>query len=490
MYIHKAKIPVMPTSSILRFCLCSVLSLCLVISISAQRSHRTRTVSTKTETVRKIVYLPLILTEPVDTAGHKNDIVEETDEDALEAGNQNTPDCRETKQVNISDKADSYPYITEDGLRLYFTSNREGGHGRFFISTRKNLSEPFGEPKVLSKHLIDGYYAGTLTADELTMCMVMSGDMYISIRKNRNEEFPIPVKITGTKGEHFFGPSISPDGKEIAVTVTIGEKDRTWLYKRTGTYHVEAPKVLPTPAGAEASPGQFSKDGLSYYLSIETKGTEHLWKYSRATAADDFSNLQELPEQMKGLKCMLQPSLNSDGSVIVFVTSNNNLWDDDEILLVNMVKRNLDLPKPPADVFAGINENILVPEKINAPEIRGYADVIVKEEEISTAIQTSATVQTNASAKNVKPISTGSGVQAKVYPNPFVSSVRIEINSLPENGALFTLYDISGKQMKAERINSSLTNLSLNNLLPGVYSFNITDRKGQIISTGKLVKAE
>jgi len=476
----------MPTSTILRFCLCSVLSLCLVISVSAQRYGRKRVASVKQETINGVSDLSVSVTsKDLIKAGV---ISEESDENSNDKTG--APECRETKQVNISGKADSYPYISEDGLRLYFTSNREGGHGRFFISTRKNLAESFGEPKVLSKHLTDGYYAGTLTADELTMVMVMSGDMYISVRKNLNEEFPKPVKISGTGDKYHFGPSISPDGKQIIVTVTTGEKDKPWVYERTGTYSVGTSKILPDVPVGEAGPGQFSKDGLYYYLSIETNKTEHLWRYSRTSLTGDFSNLEELPEQMKGLRCILQPSLNKDGSVLVFVTAQNNLWDDDEILLVNSVKRNLELPKPPADVFASINENILAPEKINAPEIRDYAGVIVNEEEISAAAQSSASVQTNNAAKNVKPVSLVSLTQAKVYPNPFVTYLRVEISNLPETGALFTLYDISGKQMKTERITSSLTNLSLDNLLPGVYSFNITDRKGHIISTGKLVKAE
>src|SRR6185369_17051813 len=83
------------------------------------------------------------------------------------AGDENAlPICRETTGINKTKVADSYPYITGDGLRLYFTSNREGGHGRFFISTRKSVNDPFVDPKVLSPNLTDGFYAGTLTADE------------------------------------------------------------------------------------------------------------------------------------------------------------------------------------------------------------------------------------------------------------------------------------------------------------------------------------
>lgn len=472
----------MPASTILRFCFCSILCLYFVLASDAQRSGRKRVAPIKQETTNEVSNLSGSVTlKDFIKAGV---ISEESDE------NPGTPECRETKSINISNKADSYPYITEDGLRLYFTSNREGGHGRFFISTRKNLGEPFGEPKVLSKNLTDGYYAGTLTADELTLCMVMSGDMYISVRKNLQDEFSNPVKVAGQSDEYHFGPSISPDGKQIIVTVTTSGKDKPWIYERTGTYSVGASKTLPEVPAGEAGPGQFSKDGLYYYLSIETDKTEHLWRYSRASLAADFSNLEELPEQMKGLRCILQPSLNKDGSVLVFVTAENNLWDDDEILLVNSVKRNLDLPKLPDDIFANINATVAEPEKVSPPQTLEYSDVIIKEKEVVTAAQPSATVQTNATAKNVKPLNAVSAIQAKVYPNPFVSAIRIEINNLPDAGALFILYDVSGKQLKAERISNSLTSLSLDKLVPGVYSYTITGRSGEMITSGKLVKAE
>jgi Secretion system C-terminal sorting domain/WD40-like Beta Propeller Repeat len=376
-------------------------------------------------------------------------------------------DCKETNAVNKGNVADSYPYLTADGLRLYFTSNREGGHGRFFISTRNNTKDPFGEPKVLSPKLTDGYYAGTLTADELTLCMVKSGAMYISVRKNTNDEFPVPVKVNGTSDNYHFGPSVSHDGKEILVTVKVNGKDMIWVYKRNALYQVEKANELAVPNGYDPGPGQLSKDGLSYYFSLNSKASEHRWRYSRNSTADNFANPIELPEQIKGLKNNLQPSLNADGSVMVFVTSPNSLWESDDIVLVNTMKEEVDTALKLASIIVN-------------------TDSILKDEvDISQQL---TVVTSNASLRKV--ISKEALPSLKVFPNPFTATINIEINELTSEGALFNLYDLSGKIIKQQKINNERTSISFNQLSSGIYAYQIIDGKGKLIYSGKLVKSQ
>jgi len=521
----------MATSTFLRSCICSMLILCFIVDASAQRAGRRRSVSTSVNPVVSSVdtsiipgqtNVPVLRCEKrvipgelfsradlirsqkelanlqyfnqeieIETVAIDNVIIEgdeSVDEEIVK-----TPDCRETNPVNRSNIADAYPFLSEDGLRLYFTSNREGGHGRFFISTRKTVHDAFGEPKVLSKHLTDGYYAGSLTADELTLCMVKSGDMYISIRANRNETFPVPVKVSGTNDIYHFGPSISPDGKEIVVTISIGEKDRTRVYQRTGTYQVSNPKDLAIPAVGEPGPGQLSKDGLHYYLSIETKNSEHLWRYSRAALGDDFSNLEELPEQMKGLKNILQPSFNKDGSVMVFVTAPYDSWSNDDILLVNNGLKEEEEPVfvKPEKIF------VLGPEVKKHLEIKPYS-VKLRMPSFNPVIGGCSTpgvpVQQVVDSKNT-PESRKTEINTllsgiKVYPNPFISSINIEIEQLPKTGAILTLYDITGKMIRQEQVSNNITTVSLDRLIPGTYSFQLTNKKGELLSSGNLVKAE
>jgi hypothetical protein len=485
----------MPTALLLRFCLCSLLVFTLVFDTSAQRTSRKRSPAVTTTRVeeKSSDQLELCITQTseyvvigglVKKVSKIDSIVPKsfpslTDVSIAEK-NAETVDCKETNGINKDNVADAYPYLTEDGLRLYFTSNREGGHGRFFISTRKSIYDPFIEPKILSKKLTDGYYAGTLTADELTLCMVKSGAMYISIRHNKNEEFPLPVKLEGASTNYHFGPSISRDGTEIFVTVTIGTKDVTRIYKRTAAYTVKEKGKLDVPAGHEASPGQLSKDGLSYYLSIESKDNEHLWKYTRPSTADNFASPVELTEPIKGLKQYMQPTLNGDGTIMVFVTSPGNMWNGDDIVLVNTFKTNLVYPKLADSIISNAGNTAKMINKISSPELIEYATTL--KEELNSPKQ---------STTKVKYPGNGSALcHLKVYPNPFATGVIIEISEVPGHGALFNLYDLSGKIIKQEKISNLRTNLSVAHISAGVYTYQVIDGNGQLISSGKLVKAQ
>jgi hypothetical protein len=356
------------------------------------------------------------------------------------------PDCRETNTINKAGIADAYPYLTGDGLRLYFTSNREGGHGRIFISTRQSIKDPFEEPKALSPNLPDGYYAGTLTADELTLCLVKTGSMYISTRSNLNSPFGTPVKITGAYDTYHYGPSISPDGKEIIVMEKTNNNYLIRIYRRLSAYQVVPAGDLPVPEGTPG-PGQFSKDGLYYFFSIEKNEDEkeYLWKYIRPTIDDGFADLQELPVKMESLKNNLQPSVNADGSIVVFVTSPNNRWESDDIVLINNTSRDVNAPEKYASVESNNNNTMKVMNKITAADL-------------------------------------------KVYPNPFSANVIIELSTLPESGAVINVFDLSGKKLKQEKITQLRTTLNLGHFIAGMYIYHVVNSDGQLISSGKLVK--
>lgn len=469
---------------LLRYCICSLLAVTVILDCAAQRSARRRNVATTTTST--IVDKP-ITKLPGQTI--EDGLVEiqwdklNTDADSKKSVINDL--SRQTKNINKDNIADSYPYITEDGLRLYFTSNREGGHGRFFISTRKSIADPFGEPKVLSRNLTDGYYAGTLTADELTLCMVKSGAMYISTRTNKDSEFSVPVKLEGASDRYHFGPSISSDGKLIFVTTSDG-KDKTTIYQRIGPTKVSKVKDLILADGVEAGPGQLSKDGLSYYLSIDVKTQEHLWRYTRKSVNEDFGNLSELPGQSKEIKNMLQPTLNGDGSVMLFVTAADNLWESDDIMLINNNKRQeITIPKLPDHLAVGVGSNIITPAyQVNKPELVVYSDAL---KGYPNSIDVPA-AKNNSNLRRI-PSSAGS-IQLKIYPNPFISTVNLEISKLPSDGAVFMLYDESGKVICEQKINNTLTSLAFPRALAGNYTYQVVDSKGLLIASGKLLKIQ
>ncbi|MBL7740982.1 MAG: PD40 domain-containing protein [Chitinophagaceae bacterium] len=400
---------------------------------------------------RLITCIPLFLLV-IHASGQE--VVEEVIEDIVveeEAPPSSKPqkfDSPMTKLVNRPGVADAYPFLSADGLRLYFTSNREGGHGRFFISTRKNVSEPFGEPAVLSKHLTDGYYAGTLTADELTLCMVHSGDMYISKRKTIYSEFGEPIAIKGIPEQYHYGPAISPDGNTIIVTATLNGSDVFKIYRKQSGYTFTEAGLLPVPEAKDIGPGQFSKDGLAYYFSIEDEEVAKeasIWRYSRTSLNSRFVDLEKLPVTINTLQRNFQPTVNTDASVIVYVTSQNDSWDEDDIVLVNDPAKALTAPEQFISIMKNDARNLTVKEKVTTTQVR-------------------------------------------TFPNPFLTDVIIEMNSEPGDGTIFLLFDLTGKQLKQQRVTSTKTSIQLSGLPAATYIYQVIDGKKRVIASGKLVK--
>lgn len=73
----------------------------------------------------------------------------------------------------------------------------------------------------------------------------------------------------------------------------------------------------------------------------------------------------------------------------------------------------------------------------------------------------------------------------KIYPNPFVDELFIEI-SLENDDAEILLYDISGKVVAQQKLNQS-TNISLNNLEKGIYFVKLLSNRS-VIHTQKILK--
>ncbi|HET6993639.1 MAG TPA: T9SS type A sorting domain-containing protein [Chitinophagaceae bacterium] len=486
----------MPTLRFLRVCLCSAFILFIVLDTNAQRAARRR-VATPTDTTKGEF---LVVSQHVKV---DNDVrtpsIDPLDQDIqlkIPGKETSVPNCRETNGINQPGIADAYPFLSPDGLRLYFTSSRGGGFGRIFISTRKSTDAAFGKPEPLSKNITGGYFAASLTNDELTICMVESGDLYISTRSDRSKEFPEPVKVSGTDGNNHYGPSISFDGKEIISNIEVNGKDRIRIYKRTGTYQVEKVKDIVLPSGQESGPGQLSKDGLSYYFSIATKKSEHLWRYTRKSVADEFGNLTEIPDPRKGLRNMIQPSFNSDGSLMVFVTAAKDLWEYDDILLIGKPKKQIELPKIP-DVKALAGNTVKPLQKIQSPKpsLERPAPVDVLEiveisEEVSEPDPVEADNRRDVFSRKIVSNAEGITDNSVVYPNPFKNYVNIQIKELPANGAMLTLYDLSGKSIRQQKLNNLNTRIFLGQLAAGIYTYRVTDQKGQSIAFGKLVKGE
>jgi len=76
----------------------------------------------------------------------------------------------------------------------------------------------------------------------------------------------------------------------------------------------------------------------------------------------------------------------------------------------------------------------------------------------------------------------------KLYPNPSNGNLTIEFKLMEKKNGMFILYDISGKKMMDQVINRALSVINLENLLPGIYFYEVMNANKT--HKGKLIKQE
>ena len=73
------------------------------------------------------------------------------------------------------------------------------------------------------------------------------------------------------------------------------------------------------------------------------------------------------------------------------------------------------------------------------------------------------------------------------YPNPTTDLLIIEINNIELDHFNYSVYDISGREICSNNINSNKTQISLNTMETGTYLVNVSDKYKQI-KTFQIVK--
>jgi len=73
-----------------------------------------------------------------------------------------------------------------------------------------------------------------------------------------------------------------------------------------------------------------------------------------------------------------------------------------------------------------------------------------------------------------------------LYPNPGTSQLNIR-TAVQRIGGIFTMYDISGKQVFQQNITQSITQINTEHLPAGAYIYNYV-HEGKEIENGKWVK--
>lgn len=73
----------------------------------------------------------------------------------------------------------------------------------------------------------------------------------------------------------------------------------------------------------------------------------------------------------------------------------------------------------------------------------------------------------------------------QAYPNPATTSINFETNNINEKGFVISIYNFIGKKVEEIKLNSNKVNIPLNNYYRGLYVYQLRDKQGQLIESGK-----
>ncbi|MEI9910680.1 MAG: T9SS type A sorting domain-containing protein [Bacteroidota bacterium] len=148
-----------------------------------------------------------------------------------------------------------------------------------------------------------------------------------------------------------------------------------------------------------------------------------------------------MPVKINALQRNFQPTINADASIIVHTTSQNDLWEEDDIVVVNDPDKALAAPEQFTSIVKNNDHSLTVKGKVTTLQIR-------------------------------------------TFPNPFQGDIILEMTLAPGEGTVFILYDISGRLIKKQLIVSTKTNIRLANLPSATYIYQVIDGRKKLISSG------
>jgi len=230
---------------------------------------------------------------------------------------------------------EGYPYISSDGLRIYFTIGGDNLKSNLYFARSITTQDTFSELRLLSPNFPSGSFSCWLTNDELEIYFVTNDKvLFYSSRKSISSNFNNPEKVIliGRSDDAFIsGPSLSGDNQELYLYAGGGNILR---FLKTGTLTYTIKDTLNIPPEFKAEPGQISKNGLAYYLSLKSLNGSNIYKLTRLNSSSTFSNLTLFTNSITNNLSNIQPTLSSDENILIWTRNHMDNWVYNELFML------------------------------------------------------------------------------------------------------------------------------------------------------------
>lgn len=237
--------------------------------------------------------------------------------------------------------ADAFPWLSHDGLRLYYTQDINDDEV-LLMASRANLDEKFGQLKNIYLPQPGEIISVWLTADELEIYYVLRNpdattgsqtSLYYSNRSSTSENFSgvQQIELLGFTTEYFVGPSLTKDKEELYMYSNDDEERSILKLERVTATTYRFSGVLEIPADYCVGPGQLSANGLNYFISLSASDLTEIHYMTRPDIYSPFKLVEKLKFENDSALSSYQPTVSSSGT-IVFVTGKGS-WQQNDLCI-------------------------------------------------------------------------------------------------------------------------------------------------------------
>lgn len=415
-------------------------------------------------------------------------------------------------QLNEPYDGSGYPWLSADGLRLYY--NSANGMDQFFYATRTSRHDNFGDPSHVIIETENDVLSCWLTADELQMWYVERTENFgLSTTVKRASRFSATddfVEIESIKVDvedgFVSGPTLTRDGQEMYL-YNAPDYGASKLFKlrQTSDLSYEVEKEITFGQYQVAGSAQLSKDDLRLYVSLEgADGQEHIYVAERtsATAEFDTKNLKKLASGINvNSPKSFQPTVSGDETEMVFTRNPDGMWGGNKLWFAK-----IDLVE--AEEVDSDEEQLVVEEPAEEEAYASLDDFVVDEEweeellddemvweELTEEdeILVNVLIEEAPEAKTEEVADEADALAipevALVYPNPSNGVFNFEIKLSTEvSNPMLEVYSMDGTKHGSWEVDQQKTThtIDLSYLTAGTYLYRLVSEQG-MSDSGKLI---
>ncbi len=234
---------------------------------------------------------------------------------------------------------DSSPFLSFDGLTLYFTRRETDTfyHNRIYEATREVPYGPFTSVRELSElnSSVRNVIWPWVSPDNLRMYYSKSvARLIFSERASVTDPWPQGSNITELNAlGKIYDPALSADELSIffhSIDISGGQGGYDiWMATRPDLYSPfgNMTNLAGINTAANEMGAFISADGLSFYFTSSRSGESQIFKATRETLNDPFGNVEHLSLYDNPGSNSGNPFLSSDGNTFYFVKSISDAGD-------------------------------------------------------------------------------------------------------------------------------------------------------------------